>query len=261
MGYRRAISNIKTYTKPITDASQMDEIPYVGDGIKKKVKELIEEGKMTKLANLEGDPKLIALEALAQIWGVGPQSASKLYSSGIHSIAQLRQKIKENPDLLNSNQKIGLKYYEDFKERMPREEAAEIAEFVKEQAQKLFGDTIQVTACGSFRRGKSTCGDVDCLVTRTDSKPIDGLLEKLLGRLEALGFLKERLSTSSKTYMGVCQVEGRERSRRIDIKVYPKEEYGFALLYFTGSDYFNRSMRLYAEKKGYTLSDRGLAPV
>ena len=103
MGYRRAISNIKTYSKSITDASQMDEIPFVGDGIKKKVKELIEEGKMTKLVNLEEDPKLKALDALAQIWGVGPQSASKLYSSGISSIADLRDKIKKNPDLLNTN--------------------------------------------------------------------------------------------------------------------------------------------------------------
>lgn len=42
MGYRRAISNIKAYSKPITDADQMDEIPFVGEGIKKKVKELIE---------------------------------------------------------------------------------------------------------------------------------------------------------------------------------------------------------------------------
>jgi DNA polymerase lambda len=33
------------------------------------------------------------------------------------------------------------------------------------------------------------------------------------------------------------------------------------LLYFTGSDYFNRSMRLFAEKKGFTLSDHGLARV
>ena len=65
MGYRRAISNIKSYSKKITDANQMDEIPYVGEGIKKKVKELIEEGKMSKLANLEEDPKLKALDALA----------------------------------------------------------------------------------------------------------------------------------------------------------------------------------------------------
>ena len=35
--------------------------------------------------------------------------------------------------------------------------------------------------------------------------------------------------------------------------------YAFALLYFTGSDHFNRSMRLFASKKGYTLSDKGIA--
>ena len=72
MGYRRAISNIKAYAKPITSADQMDEIAFVGDGIKKKVAEFLEEGKMSKLQNLEEDPKLMALDALAQIWGVGP---------------------------------------------------------------------------------------------------------------------------------------------------------------------------------------------
>ena len=49
MGYRRAISNIKAYVKPIIDADQMDEIPFVGEGIKKKVKELIDQGHMSKL--------------------------------------------------------------------------------------------------------------------------------------------------------------------------------------------------------------------
>lgn len=62
-------------------------------------------------------------------------------------------------------------------------------------------------------------------------------------------------------YMGVCKAPEDTHFRRIDIKVYPKDQYGFALLYFTGSDYFNRSMRLFAEKKGYTLSDHGLVRV
>ena len=75
MGYGRAISNIKVYAKPITDAEQMNEIPFVGDGIKKKVAELIAEGKMSKLTNLEADPKLMALDALAQVWGVGAVAA------------------------------------------------------------------------------------------------------------------------------------------------------------------------------------------
>jgi len=42
MGYGRAISNIKSYAKPLTDYKQMDEIPFIGDGIKKKVKEFLE---------------------------------------------------------------------------------------------------------------------------------------------------------------------------------------------------------------------------
>ena len=94
------------------------------------------------------------------------------------------------------------------------------------------------------------------------------MLEQLVKHLEAEGFLKERLGLSSaapnkakEMYMGVCKVpKPGALARRIDIKVYPKEQYGFALLYFTGSDYFNRSMRLFADKKGFTLSDNGLVP-
>jgi len=37
--------------------------------------------------------------------------------------------------------------------------------------------------------------------------------------------------------------------------------YGYALLYFTGNAHFNRSMRLWARKKGYSLSDHSLVPV
>ena len=95
------------------------------------------------------------------------------------------------------------------------------------------------------------------------------MLEKLISRLEKDDFLKERLGSTrvsdkgSEMYMGVCKLQNQKFKihRRIDIKVYPKDQFGFALLYFTGSDYFNRSMRLFAEKKGFTLSDHGLAPV
>ena len=33
------------------------------------------------------------------------------------------------------------------------------------------------------------------------------------------------------------------------------------MLYFTGSAYFNRSLRLYSRKLGYSLSDHGLVSV
>jgi len=86
MGYGRAISNIKSYGKPITDYMQMDEISGIGDGIKKKVKEFMEVGKITQLETLNLDPKLAILSELEKIWGVGPETAKKLYDKGIRNI-------------------------------------------------------------------------------------------------------------------------------------------------------------------------------
>ena len=48
--------------------------------------------------------------------------------------------------------------------------------------------------------------------------------------------------------------------RRLDIKIYSAPCFPFALLYFTGSDHFNRSMRFYAKKNHLALSDNGLYP-
>ena len=61
---------------------------------------------------------------------------------------------------------------------------------------------------------------------------------------------------NNSAYMGVCLFEGQHH--RIDIKHYPVEQYAFALMYFTGSDLFNRQMRMAAHNKGLMLSDHGL---
>ncbi|MFM7853143.1 MAG: hypothetical protein ACKO96_14785 [Flammeovirgaceae bacterium] len=45
----------------------------------------------------------------------------------------------------------------------------------------MFGESsLQIQVCGSYRRGKQTCGDVDILITRTDDQPVKGMLEQLL---------------------------------------------------------------------------------
>ena len=36
LGYRKAISMLKSHKYPITDVKQIDQINYIGDGIKKK---------------------------------------------------------------------------------------------------------------------------------------------------------------------------------------------------------------------------------
>jgi hypothetical protein len=59
--------------------------------------------------------------------------------------------------------------------------------------------------------------------------------------------------------MTVCRLSPSSRVRRLDIKSYPRAVFPFALLYFTGSDYFNRSLRLYVKQSGWSLSDHGLS--
>ena len=46
--------------------------------------------------------------------------------------------------------------------------------------------------------------------------------------------------------------------RRIDLLLVPSDEMGAALIYFTGDDIFNRSLRLLASTQGMRLNQRGL---
>lgn len=127
-------------------------------------------------------------------------------------------------------QKIGLKYYEDIKQRIPRNEVTLMLERIRSTAFKLFEKnkaTLQIEACGSYRRGKQSCGDIDILLTKTDGSSIKGIVEKLVLKLEEEGFLKERLGslryshTGSEGYMGMCQLSPDYLNRRIDVKAYP----------------------------------------
>ena len=85
----------------------------------------------------------------------------------------------------------------------------------------------------------------------------------ITGRLQP--FERLTMKHAQANFMGFCCLpEGHPQhsgiNRRLDIKVYPVSMFPFALLYFTGSDHFNRSMRFYAKRCGWTLSDHGLQP-
>lgn len=72
------------------------------------------------------------IEELATIWGVGQDKALKLHSSGFKTVKKLREKQAQGKEIpLTSLQLIGLKYYEDLLEKIPRAEVDEISKLVK----------------------------------------------------------------------------------------------------------------------------------
>lgn len=57
-------------------------------------------------------------------------------------------------------------------------------------AAKAIDPHLVAVACGSFRRGKATCGDVDVLISHPDGKSHKGVFNKVLLSLHDSGKLR-----------------------------------------------------------------------
>jgi DNA polymerase lambda len=87
-------------------------------------------------------------------------------------------------------------------------------------------------ACGSYRRGKPTSGDIDILICPPDDMETLDLLPQLIEDLSRDGLLTDHLTLPSTgvghmrekgraSYMGICKLpEPGSLHRRIDIKVF-----------------------------------------
>ncbi|XP_071071793.1 DNA polymerase lambda isoform X2 [Dasypus novemcinctus] len=256
LGYAKAINALKSFHKPVTSYQEACSIPGIGKRMAEKIVEILESGHLRKLDHIS--ESVPVLEVFSNIWGAGTKTAQMWYQQGFRSLEDIRSQA-----LLTPQQAIGLKHYDDFLERMPREEAMEIEQMVRESAQAL-NPRLLCVACGSYRRGKATCGDVDVLVTHPDGRSHRGVFNHLLDSLRQQGFLTDDLVSQEENgqqqkYLGVCQLPGPgRRHRRLDIIVVPYSEFACALLYFTGSAHFNRSMRALAKTKGMSLSEHAL---
>lgn len=257
-GYQKAIQVLRKHPKPITSFEEALALPSIGKRLAEKIWEIAESGELRKLNEFKSSDEIRVIEQFMNVWGAGAHTARTWYQQGFRTLEDLRTKAN-----LTHQQKVGLRCYDDFLDRMPRSEAAEIEKVVKEAAESL-QEGIIAQACGSYRRGKATCGDVDVLVTHPDGKSHKGIFGKLLAKLKQQDFLTDDLVTAEdnghqKKYLGVCKLPGDNRKyRRLDIIVVPYDEYACALVYFTGSAHLNRSLRHLAKKMGMSLSEHSL---
>ncbi|KAF7829394.1 DNA polymerase lambda [Senna tora] len=263
--YYKAIAVIEKLPFKIESLDQIKNQPAIGISMKDHIQEIITTGKFSKLEHFETDEKVRTISLFGEVWGIGPATALKLYDKGHRTLDDLR-----NDDSLTNAQKLGLKYFYDIRQRIPRNEVQEMENILQKVGEDILPGVFIICG-GSYRRGRATCGDMDIIVTHPDGIRHKGFLPKFVKRLKDMNFLREDLifSTHSEegtdssvdTYFGFCTFPGRELRHRIDLKVYPRDIYAFGLIAWTGNDVLNRRLRLLAESKGFRLDDTGLFPI
>lgn len=246
--YKKAQESIMTFKYDITDPNQLKGKPGIGETILKKLQEYVETGTLRVLEREKTNP----VNIFTQVYGIGPKKAKELVQK--HKITSIDQ-LRENQELLNDKQKIGLKYYEDILKRIPRDEIDQY----KRELLKVFnevktpGSTMEIV--GSYRRGAKDSGDIDIIIGNEsgNSKIFNTFLDKLVERK----IIIEVLSRGKVKSLVIGKLPGKT-PRRLDFLFSPPDEYSFAVLYFTGSAVFNTVMRQRALQMGYSMNEHGL---
>nr|ACO12660.1 DNA polymerase beta [Lepeophtheirus salmonis] len=263
--YRKAANVLSKHSTRITSGDEARKLDGIGAKIALKIDEFIETGNLRKLDNIRTDDKANAINLLTRVIGIGPVKARELVENeGIRTVEDLR-KIEGK---LTHAQKVGLRHFDDFEERIPRNEVDSLHLLLREHIGEL-DKTYTMTICGSYRRGLPTSGDVDVLLTHdsftssstNDSQKKGHHLAKVVSSLQKAKFITDTLSHGPTKFMGVCRLTSDSKYRRLDILLLPKDQYYCGVLYFTGSDMFNKKMRAHALEKGFTLNEHSLRPI
>ena len=261
IAYRKAITTLKKQSNLIMFASEAQRLPFVGARLAAKIEEIVRTDTLRRLAATADDPADHALQTFLRIYGVGFRQAHAWIAQGLRTRADVAARAPLTP-----NQRVGLARYDDFNARIPRAEIDAHAALVREALAEV-SPALRATVGGSYRRGAPDSGDVDFLVTGAQLSlgALRGLvLQQLVPRLFEQGYLKCGLSVSKadsgSKWHGAAALPGPAPAvwRRVDFLLVPEDEWGAALLYFTGNDLFNRSIRLLARKKGMRLNQHGL---
>ncbi|EON96909.1 putative dna polymerase protein [Phaeoacremonium minimum UCRPA7] len=276
LAYRKAIATLRRQPVKITTAAEAELLPGIGSRLSQKIEEIVNTNGLKRLEYAEKEPMNEVLQHFLKIYDVGLSTANKWIAQGHKTLDDLLQKAN-----LTTNQRLGIEHYDDLNSRIPRSEVTALGEYVKKAASRL-DPQVELLIGGSYRRGSDSSGDIDFIVTKkgtTSSNDLVPFLQKLLSVLEKDGFIVATLAAlnahrSSREdpgskWHGCCALPHSPGSsngsnanqrvwRRIDFLLVPETEYGAALIYFTGNDIFNRSIRLLASKKGMRLNQRGL---
>ncbi len=257
--YEKAASMIESMTEELSDiykrggTEALTELPGVGEGIAKKIVEMLTTGKLDYYEKLKKQVP-VDIESLDRIEGIGPKTILVLYK---------KLKIKNMRDLEKAAKNGKIRRLKDFGEKSEEKILKGISFLKKSSGRFLLGDIYpavmdiesrlnslsyveKAIVAGSIRRMKETVGDADILVVSKQPKKVMNYFTKMPEVINIIG----KGTTKSSVKL--------ENGMDVDLRVVPRKSYGAALNYFTGSKDHNVALRRIALQKNLKLSEYGL---
>ena len=264
--YERAAELIEGLPQPVeqlvSTPEKLLELPGIGQGMVEHLTEIVKTGDYALRKKMLKKYPATILDLL-NLQSLGPKKVAFLWKNfKAATVADVEKLAKEGKlrDLAGFGEKSEqniLKAVEVFKKSTGRflisvGEAAATA--ITVHIKKAGKAVESVTPAGSLRRGKETVGDLDLLVTmaegHTKQKDVDAVAKHIL------------------TYPGIDQTLAHgenkvsftlENGLQVDVRLLEKENFGAALLYFTGSKEHNVTLRGRANEMGWTLNEYEMA--
>lgn len=233
----------------------LDNIRGIGESIAEKIIEFLHTGKVHAFEELKERVPFDLLE-LMHVNGIGAATLRILHDTlGIRNkedlINALQSKqleiIKGFGQKKIENLQRALKLYKKSK-RMLLKDALKIGNELLSSIQKIPG-VDRATLAGSLRRKKDTIGDID-IVIEAEPKKRRRIIEQFI-QLPTIKRVLVKGPTKVSVLLNKADVQ-------VDCRLVSKDEYGAALLYFTGNKEHNIRLRAMAKTRGYKINEYGI---
>lgn len=192
--YSTIIAAIAAYPYRLTHPREIAQLPGCDEKTAVLFVEWKNTGKIQAVEDYENDEAMKVLRSFYDIWGVGARTARHFYYNNAWN--ELDDIIEFGWNDLDRVQQIGVKYYDEFLDPIPRAEVEQIADVVRQHAVKLRDDRITVTIVGGYRRGKQASGDVDMIISHPDLESTAGLVREIVESLETDEWITHTLTMS-----------------------------------------------------------------
>lgn len=254
--YHLAAHTIETLNVDIADIAEqgkLEELPGIGKHIHEKIQEILDTGKLQYLEDLKVKFP-VDIGSLKSVEGLGPKKIKLLYHElGIKNLDDLEKEGKRH----NIRKLKGMGVKTEVKILQNIEFAR------KSTGRQLLGDSIllaneikkrvgswevveQVEIAGSIRRRTETVGDIDILTVTNHPDTVMELFTNM--DLVAEVIVKGHSKSTVRLFNGMG----------VDMRVFREEDFGSALVYFTGSREFNIQLRKIAISQKMKLNEYGV---